>query len=75
MQNEKTLNIREDFFEQTFVKKLRALENGGEYILIYLKLQSLSAGKKTNRRKSCKGCPAFATPLPRYGTGRWYDTG
>jgi|GEM_PF-4979624 len=52
MQNEKTLNIREDFFEQTFVKKLRALENGGEYILIYLKLQSLSAGK--NGKISCE---------------------
>ena len=43
MKSEKTLNIREDFFEQPFVTKLRTLEDGEKYVLIYLKLQSLSA--------------------------------
>lgn len=43
MRSNKTLNINGDFFEQTFIKKIKTLENGDKYILIFLKLQLISS--------------------------------
>lgn len=43
MPNKKTLNIDKDFFEQTFIKKFRTLENGEKYILIFLELQLIAS--------------------------------
>lgn len=59
MKSEKTLNIREDFFEQPFVTKLRTLEDGEKYVLIYLKLQSISA--ENNGEIFCKKTDASFT--------------
>ena len=43
MRSNKTLSINGDFFEQTFIKKIKTLENGDKYILIFLKLQLISS--------------------------------